>query len=598
MSDMFRSWKAKEALLYILNQLLRDVDDADNTLAVSTMAEFQSLIAPSIQDENNFLRARAYLVEGIMAKAATEEFHPTALACLSGAVQAMSADEADLVQVASIRALQDFLQGLPHATTKQIQGSIISGISNYIASHDLRELTESDDLKITLVETLRDVMMVDVSCSLEGPAIDLLFTLASNGASNFQISMLVTETFESIVGAVTALGHEPYTRLCEKTIPSLSGAFDVANMTQESALTNLAAELVAALVEYGSEPLPDGFVAAVMPKLTRVLLEGTDAELIRPATLAVQHMLAKGSTQFLTWTDSSGKGAVEITLTIINRLLNSKDVDDNAAAEVGGLASVLVQQAGSERLGPYLLHLLQAVALRLASAEKAHFVQSLIMVFAGLCTTAPKEVIDFLSQLNINAENGLDSVLTKWLENSINFAGYFEIRQNIMALSKLYSLDDPRVQQVGVKGDIIVKQTDTIKTRSQARLHPDKWTIIPANLKILKILVEELSSAATNPYTADPTADAAGLDSEGSDDGDDWEDESPTLDLGLGSTKQTLMSLGDAANDSPTDTRSRDYETAEYLSGWFKAEAQKPAFRGMYDMLNSKEQAKLQALVA
>ncbi|KAL9098812.1 MAG: hypothetical protein Q9187_009595, partial [Circinaria calcarea] len=287
-----------------------------------------------------------------------------------------------------------------------------------------------------------------------------------------------------------------------------------------------------------------------------------------------------------------------ITLTIINRLLNSTDVDDNAAAEVGGLASVLVQQAGSDKLGPYLLQLLQAVALRLASAEKAHFIQSLIMVFAGLCTTAPKEVVDFLSQLNINAENGLSSVLAKWLENSINFAGYFEIRQNIMALSKLYSLEDPRIQQVGVKGDLVVKQTGRIKTRSQARLNPDEWTIIPANLKILKILVEELSSAATSRYLADPTAAAAGVDSEDSDDEDDWEDESPTLDLGLGMTKQTLMGFGDAANDSPTSTRSRDDETAEYLSGWFKAEAQKPAFREMYNMLNREEQAKLQALVA
>src|SRR5205085_7704464 len=124
-------------------------------------------------------------------------------------------------------------------------------------------------------------------------------------------------------------------------------------------------------------------------------------------------------------------------------------------------------------------------------------------------------------------------------------------RQNVMALSTLYSLGDPRIQQIGVKGDLIQENTGRIKTRSQARLNPDKWTIIPANLKILKILVEEISSANTNRY-ADPAAAAAVLDSEGSDDGDEWEDVgnngSRVLDLGLGVTKQQLMAY--EGNDS------------------------------------------------
>ena len=77
-------------------------------------------------------------------------------------------------------------------------------------------------------------------------------------------------------------------------------------------------------------------------------------------------------------------------------------------------------------------------------------------------------MIDFLSQVNINGENGLNVVLAKWLENSINFAGYAEIRQNVMALSTLYSLGDPRIQQIGVKGDLIQENTGRIKTRSQA----------------------------------------------------------------------------------------------------------------------------------
>jgi hypothetical protein len=149
-----------------------------------------------------------------------------------------------------------------------------------------------------------------------------------------------------------------------------------------------------------------------------------------------------------------------------------------------------------------------------------------------------------------------------------------------------------------VKGDLIQETTGRIKTRSQARLNPDKWTIIPANLKILKILVEEISSVSTNRY-ADPAAAAAALDSEGSDDdGDEWEDVGNNgggaLDLGLGLTKQQLMAYED--NDSPTSSRQRDDETAEYLAGWFRAESQKPGFQDMYNALSEDERKKLQAI--
>jgi importin-9 len=332
-----------------------------------------------------------------------------------------------------------------------------------------------------------------------------------------------------------------------------------------------------------------------MPKLNRVLLESSDPELVRPSTLAVKHMLAHGSSQFLAWNDpATGKNAVEITLVIIDRLLNSSLVDDNAAAEVGGLAAELVEKAGGEKLGPFLLQLLRAVALRLATAEKAQFIQSLILVFARLSISSPRDVVDFLSQVDIHGENGLSIVLAKWLENSVNFAGYDAIRQNVVALSKLYSLEDPRIRQTGVKGDLIMQESSRIKTRSQAKANPDTWTTIPADLKILKVLVDELTNAPSNRFN--PSAAAAALDSEGSEDGDEWEDvgagSTGVLDLGLGMTKQELMAYDD--EESLTTSRQIDDETSDYLMGWFREQAQKPEFGEMFAALNADEKERLQ----
>ena len=52
-----------------------------------------------------------------------------------------------------------------------------------------------------------------------------------------------------------------------------------------------------------------------------------------------------------------------------------------------------------------------------------------ILVFARLSLVGAQDVVEFLAQIEINGQNGLQVVLSKWLENSINFAGYDEIRQ-------------------------------------------------------------------------------------------------------------------------------------------------------------------------
>ncbi len=150
--------------------------------------------------------------------------------------------------------------------------------------------------------------------------------------------------------------------------------------------------------------------------------------MLRPGTEAVKHMLAHDPQQFFDWHDEAGKSGLETCLILIDRLLQH-GMDDHAVAEVGGLAAELVEKAGSERLGPYLFQLLRAVAIRLASAQEPAFIQSLILVFARLSLFNAKDVVDFLAQVQVGNENGLRVVVSKWLDNSIHFAGYDEIRQ-------------------------------------------------------------------------------------------------------------------------------------------------------------------------
>lgn len=147
---------------------------------------------------------------------------------------------------------------------------------------------------------------------------------------------------------------------------------------------------------------------------------------------------------------------------------------------------------------------------------------------------------------------------------------------SIVALSKLYDLDDPRINDIQVKGDLIVQRSDRIMTRSRAKQNPDQYTVVSARLKIIKLLVEELLSASGN-HNLDPTA-AADFDDEDDDDddGDSWEDEDGFLDLSTGMTKSQLMSYG--AEDNNVGSRGRDDETQTYLLSFFRQASQKPGF--------------------
>ncbi|KAK3177711.1 hypothetical protein Dsin_033052 [Dipteronia sinensis] len=552
-----------------------------------------------LQHENHFVRAGAHLALGSLFAIAPPAFHEAALGALHAAISAAQNDDSMLVQVICVIAISQYLKALPRAIGAPLQGAVIDAVKHFVDSHDLRdELESADDVKSAIIVTLRTAIMLDVSNLDSSPAMDLFFSFASDGAANFQLSELLADSFKDIVSSVAELGPEPYVRLCAKVIPSLSGAFDVAILTEESALTDLAAELVSALAEFGIDPLPGGFVGAVMPKIQRILMEGTEATLLQPATSALTHMLNKGTVQVKSWSDHSGKPSVQVCLEVVDRLLNPAYIEESAADEVGYLASTMVTKFGFESMGDYLPQLLRAVAIRLSSATRAAFIQSLLMVFASLAVHHADAVLDFLNQTEINGQNGLKVTLTQWLENSVNFAGFDEIRTNVVALSHIFELNDPRVISIQVRGDLIIEDTGRIKTRSRAKANPDRYMMIPADVKILKLLVDELHHAATSQFSnlaAARYAAEAADDVENDDGDDDWEDDDDLLDLSSEKVKNELMMF--AGEGSPTGSRARDDETADYLQNWFRNQVQKQEFQNKAGMLNAEEQDRLRKLV-
>lgn len=118
---------------------------------------------------------------------------------------------------------------------------------------------------------------------------------------------------------------------------------------------------------------------------------------------------------------------------------------------------------------------------------------------------------------------------------------------------------------------------------------PDQWSIVPANLKILKVLIVELQSASGAPLEASAAAELA--EDEGSDDGD-WEDEvNPFVDLGSGFSKEQLMAF--AAEEPGSAGRQRDDETQGFLVDFFKRAAGTPGFVEEFEALSEEEKQRL-----
>lgn len=226
-------WRSQEAALYLFNMLASDFDDMGKNVPEPTARAYLGLVDFSInQAECPLLRARGYLVGGTLTRAFTtpDTLNERILQCING-------EEAEVVRVACIKAVEHLVRA--KRVTPEQQIPIILAMSQYMQNKDPDELEDADELLVTLAESLRLVINVNhrVALAAEVQPVDILFTLARLGASNFQVTMIVTEAFEDIVQNLT--DPTSYTALSAKVLPILTAAFDVANLTQDDPLVTV-----------------------------------------------------------------------------------------------------------------------------------------------------------------------------------------------------------------------------------------------------------------------------------------------------------------------------------------------------------------------
>lgn len=182
------SWRKQEAALYLLNTLANDFIDCGNSIPAEVGQAYLELVDYAInRSAEPLLRARGYLVAGILA-----QFNSIAATLIDRTIEAITAEESELVQVACIKAIEGFLRSGSAAGNQQIQAKVVNAISQWMATKDMTEIEEADDLLVTLTETIRAAINIDkrVAVSNDIPALDLLFLIAKHGSTNWQVRIL------------------------------------------------------------------------------------------------------------------------------------------------------------------------------------------------------------------------------------------------------------------------------------------------------------------------------------------------------------------------------------------------------------------------
>lgn len=147
---------------------------------------------------------------------------------------------------------------------------------------------------------------------------------------------------------------------------------------------------------------------------------------------------------------------------------------ESGGLEIGDLIIHLLRRAGTA-IGSVLPELLQAMVRRMLTAKTATFVQSLVIPFAYLVQSERDTVLSLLEGINVDGRTGLDILVQTWCENAEVFQGFWPSRVRLVSISHpqiqsllmalfstlglchLYISERPSLQNLLVKGDIIVK---------------------------------------------------------------------------------------------------------------------------------------------
>ncbi|KAG7100000.1 hypothetical protein E1B28_001788 [Marasmius oreades] len=418
-------------------------------------------VIPSILGLSSFpfLQGRGFVFASQFAK-----LLPVQLAghYLDAAVQVIESGNAGIpIKVSAVKAVHNFCLGSDDSALTPFVPRIAKDLGPFL-------LATSEDTLSLVLETLAVVLDVDDGKWMTPDLATSLVAATLNVWSKNNKDPIFLSIFPDIMKSLAA-SKTPgiYEVVVKQALPALCVSITGASQDQ-SYIAGSAIELVGSLVRAASDGnLGEGFFNLLAPSLFKCLAEAEDRDVLQNGITCLTLVIRKDCAQLLNWRDSSQSG-LDYVLRLVAKIL--KGEDESAGLTIGELIIHLLRRAGESVL-PVLPELLHAMVSRMQTAKTATFIQSLVIPFAFLINNQRDTVLALLEEMNIHGRTGLDVLIQTWCENAETFQGFWQSRSSTIALTQLYVSERPSLQNLMVKGDIIMKPEtkNVIMTRSRTK---------------------------------------------------------------------------------------------------------------------------------
>ncbi|EGV63841.1 hypothetical protein PSN45_004085 [Yamadazyma tenuis] len=438
-----------------------------------------------------------------------------------------------LISSTNYRDLINFETDFNHTNSTSIQQNFFCLIT------DLLEASEEDALPV-LLEALSVGININPKTASKTDAsgssvVDLILNVSFKDPSNVQS---VIESSDCLRTLFENIEMADYITCCEKSLPFLINNINQSATDSQSVeyspKLNLSLDLLDIVIEsvppneINEKSFPEQVFNFLYSHIRRLVILANDDQILQSGGSIINSLIQNASTSFRTYKDpDTGESGLESLLTIVSKFLSS-ELSDRAALNCGTIVTSLINKFQQELGDQYLSQILAATAQRLLIAKEVITVENLVMLFCNLVLVSPESMINYLGNELILKDpvTGKDTpslslILPIWFQSFEVTRGYEKIKQNALALGKIFSLADQRIETLVVNGDLIPYDGDKIVTRSMTKSMPDRYTQISASLKILKLLVSELEFQCQQPNAEDYLQ---GKYEEDAGDDDGWED--------------------------------------------------------------------------
>lgn len=601
-------WKIKEAYLFLTEALLVN-DDAESLGSDIPLGQYvaslNSLVSFDQGPTNHpLLISRVFLLlpkffEKFSDKISINSFGAAEFKnTFAYAANVQDFDLFELVQ-ASALVCATFWKNLPNLELTSMGTDLQANIIK--VAQDLCSDSEEDSLPV-LLEAISVAVDINHHSALTAVLaenlniIDLIFKISFKDAANIQLTIDAAECIEVLLADVL---NEEYLQVCHKLIPFI---LEITNRSLEQHSVEYSPELYLALELLGyivaASPsgqddrnnFPPDVFGYTLPTLKNLILRTNDDQILQNGGEVFNNLLKQAPKLFVEYVDGeTNQSGMDLLLEIANKFL-SPSLSDSAAMNCGLIVISLFENFQSYLDNNFYEQLLQATVHRLVIAGEVVTIENLIMVFCKIVLNfSPEQLINALTGIQEDSKNGLQLVLPIWFNSFEITRGFEKIKQNILALGKIYSLNDARVNSIVVDGDLIPYDGDMIITRSMANTMPQQYTQVSASLKIIKLLVSELEFQCQQPDANDYLPDPADEDNhEG-----EWED---LDDIGV-PTYDKLKSYVDSDDEGDDGA---DQGIREMLVQFFRECAAKNlgGFQQYYEVLTDDEKKVITESVA